>query len=199
MAKNNLTWSFQKWTKKYNETLALHVQLWIAVYVALILRAHGIMLVYVDESCWSFTWEFSCRNEEKLISYLLGITLHPRKLISYCTGRYRRNFLYWCLGQYRNALVSFRFKYWLYRSRFGHTGINIGFRPENRYRAKQKNSENPPNFKIHLLTLTSVFPPLLHICLCYAFLLLFLCFAGLCFYSPFIFFIYFSMCVYLSF
>ena len=39
------------------------------------------------------------------------------------------------------------------------------------------------------------FPPLLHICLCYAFLLLFLCFAGLCFYNPFIFFIYFSTCL----
>ena len=53
----------------------------------------------------------------------------------------------------------------------------------------------PPNFKIHLLTLTSVFPHLLRICLCYAFLLLFLCFAGLCFYNPFIFFIYFSTCL----
>ena len=118
-------------------------------------------------------------------------SLAPRKLISYRTGRYRRNLPYRCSGRYRNAPVSFRFKYRLYRNHFGHTKINTGFRPKNRYRTKQKNSENPPNFKIHLLTLTSVFPPLLRIFLCYAFLLLFLCFAGLCFYSPFIFFIYF--------
>ena len=45
------------------------------------------------------------------------------------------------------------------------------------------------------LTLMSVFLHLLHICLCYAFLLIFICFAGLCFYSPFIFFIYFSTCL----
>ena len=118
-----------------------------------------------------------------------------RKLILYRSGRYRQNLLYQCLGRYRNALVSFRFRYQLYQSYFGHTGINIGFQLENRYRTKQKNSQNPPNFKIHLLTLTSVFPPLLRICLCDAFLLLFLCFAGLCFYSPFIFFIYFSTCL----
>ena len=31
-----------------------------------------------------------------------------------------------------------RFKYRLYQSRFGHTGINIGFRSETRYQAKQK-------------------------------------------------------------
>ena len=48
------------------------------------------------------------------------------------------------------------------------------------------------------LTLTSVFPPLLRICLCYAFLLIFLCFFSLCFYSPFIFFINFSTYLSLS-
>ena len=67
--------------------------------------------------------------------------------ILYRTSRYCRNLLYRCLGQYRNALVSFRFKYQLYRSRFGHTGINPGFRPENKYRVKQKNSKNPPKFQ----------------------------------------------------
>ena len=120
-----------------------------------------------------------------------------RKLISYHTGWYRQNLPHQCLGRYRNAFVFFGFKYWLYRSCFGHIGINTVFRQENRYQAKQKNSENPPNFKIHLLTLTLVFPPLLCICLCYTFLLLFLCFTGLYFYSPFIFFIYFSTRVYL--
>ena len=119
--------------------------------------------------------------------------------MSYRTSQYHWYLPYRCLGRYRNALVLFQFKYRLYRSRFGNIEINIGFWPENRYRAKQKNLENPPNFKIHLLTLTSVFPPLLRICLCFAFLLLFLCFVGLCFYSPFIFFIYFSMRTYLSF
>ena len=118
-----------------------------------------------------------------------------RKLISYHTGWYCQNLPYQCLGRYRNAFVFFGLKYWLYRSCFGHIGINTVFRQENRYQAKQKNSENPPNFKIHLLTLTLVFPPLLCICLCYTFLLLFLCFAGLYFYSPFIFFIYFSTCL----
>ena len=122
-----------------------------------------------------------------------------RKWISYRTNRYCRYLPYRCLGWYRNALVSFRFKYRLYQSRFRHTRINTGFWLENRYRVKQKNSKNPLNFKIHLLTLTSVFPPLLRICLCFAFLLLFLCFVSLCFYSPFIFFIYFSMRAYLSF
>ena len=120
-----------------------------------------------------------------------------RKLMSYRTSQYHQYLPYRCLGRYRNALVLFQFKYRLYRSRFRHIEINIGFWPENRYRAKQKNLENPPNFKIHLLTLTSVFPHLLCICLCFAFLLLFLCFTGLCFYSPFIFFIYFSTRVYL--
>ena len=124
-----------------------------------------------------------------------------RKLISYHTGWYCRNLPYQCLGRYRNAFVSFWFKYRLYRSCFGHIGINTMFRQENRYQAKQKkkNSKNSPNFKIHLLTLTLVFPPLLRICLYYTFLLLFLYFAGLYFYSPFIFFIYFSTCVCLSF
>lgn len=28
------------------------MQLWIPAYAALILHAHGIKLVYVDESCW---------------------------------------------------------------------------------------------------------------------------------------------------
>ena len=115
-----------------------------------------------------------------------------RKLMSYRTSQYHWYLPYRCLGRYINALVLFQFKYRLYRSCFGHIEINIGFWLENRYRAKQKNLENPPNFKIHLLILTSVFPPLLCICLYFAFLLLFLCFAGLCFYSPFIFFIYFS-------
>ena len=53
-----------------------------------------------------------------------------RKLISYYTVQYRRNLPYRCLGRYGNALVSFRFKYWPYRSRFGHTEINTGFRLE---------------------------------------------------------------------
>ena len=142
---------------------------------------------------WTW-WELSKEIRWKLIGLFKA-----RKLISYRTSRYRRNFLYWCLGRYRNAVVLFWFKYRLYRSRFGHIGTNTEFWLENRYRAKQKTSKNPPNFKIHLLTFTSVFPPLRRICLCCAFLLLFLCFAGLCFYSPFIFFIYFSTCVNLSF
>ena len=135
-------------------------------------------------------------NVDALMTYLAIY----RKLISYHTGRYCQNLPYQCLGRYRNAFVFFGLKYWLYRSCFGHIGINTMFRQENRYQAKQKkDSKNPPNFKIHLLTLTLVFPPLLCICLCYTFLLLFLCFAGLYFYSPFIFFIYFSTCVCLSF
>ena len=70
-----------------------------------------------------------------------------RKLISYRTGRYRRNLPYQCLGRYRNALVSFRFKYRLYRSRFGHIGINTRFWPENKYRAKQKKLRKTPKFQ----------------------------------------------------
>ena len=61
-----------------------------------------------------------------------------RKLISYHTGWYCRNLPYQCLGRYRNAFVSFRFKYRLYRSCFGHIGINTVFRQENRYQTKQK-------------------------------------------------------------
>ena len=70
-----------------------------------------------------------------------------RKLILYRSGRYRQNLLYRCLGRYRNALVSFRFRYRLYQSYFGHTGINIGFQLENRYRAKQKKLRKPPKFQ----------------------------------------------------
>ena len=70
-----------------------------------------------------------------------------RKLILYCTVQYHRNLPYRCLGRYGNALVSFRFKYRLYRSRFEHTKINIGFQPENRYRAKLKKLRKPPKFQ----------------------------------------------------
>ena len=91
-----------------------------------------------------------------------------RKLISYHIGRYCQYLSYRCLGQYINALVLFRFKNRLYRSRFGHIRINTRFWPANRYRAKKKNSKNskncdfsPPNFKIPLLSLILVFPPLL--------------------------------------
>ena len=89
------------------------------------------------------------------------------KVRKFHTGRYHQYLLYRCLGQYRNALVSFWFKCRLYRSHFGHIGINIRFWPKNRYqmKPKKKTLENcdfsPLNFKIQLLSLNSVFPPLL--------------------------------------
>ena len=84
-----------------------------------------------------FVWSL-CSYSQVLIA---------RKLILYRTGWYGQNLPYRCLGQYKNVLVSFRFKYQLYRSRFGHTRINIGFQLENRYRAKQKKLRKPPKFQ----------------------------------------------------
>ena len=80
-----------------------------------------------------------------------------RKLISYRTGRYRRNLPYQCLGRYRNALVSFRFKYRLYRSRFEHIGINTRFWPENKYRAKQKKTQKNPQISTSTSSLLPLF------------------------------------------
>ena len=53
------------------------------------------------------------------------------ELIPYRTGWYGRYLPFRCLDQYRNAAVSYRFIYRLYRGRFGSTGIYTGYWPES--------------------------------------------------------------------
>lgn len=57
--------------------------------------------------------------------------LGPTEMIPYHTGQYGRYLSFRCLDWYKNAAVLYRFIYRSYWGRFGRTGVNTGFWPEN--------------------------------------------------------------------
>ena len=111
--------------------MTLHDTIYIFCQFPRLVGQGNLLIQHISGLVWfNCTFVFSFHFQNFLFIFLFSILIFPNskekpmESISYHTSRYGWYLLYRNLGRYRNASISFRFKYWLYWSHSGNTREN---------------------------------------------------------------------------